>query len=170
MQDRLKSLGLVLFLSTAAAAAPAQKPADQLSVMKYLNQSAPEVYRELEIASVKNPKTYEAQMRLLIPMYKDTELRDVFFRSLKISYEVRSLSAKLRNAKASESAAIKDSLRKALSAQFDAKLELQGVQLNKLLAGIAAQKEEIKARRAKKAVLVEKRLSAIVNAQESGDW
>ena len=135
-----------------------------------LKESAPEVLKEIEGLGPQHLKKFRMQAHRFGPVCEDPELRKIFVRGLRSELEVRRSAKKLKDAKGEEKDKLKKDMEKALSEQFDAKLEGHQLRLKKMQDEIEKLKARIEKRRSMKAQLVQKRLGELSGDTETWDW
>ena len=135
-----------------------------------LKESAPDVLKEIEGLGPQHLRKFRMQAHRFGPVCEDPELRKIFVRGLRSELDVRRAAKKLKDAKGEEKDKLKKDMEKALSEQFDAKLEGHQVRLKKTQEEIEKLKARIEKRRSMKSQLVQKRLGELSGDTETWDW
>ncbi|MBI5622967.1 MAG: hypothetical protein HY924_04225 [Elusimicrobia bacterium] len=147
-----------------------QGAAEEREALDFIRETAPEMQDEFLRARKERPAAFRKRLRHMAPMLKDPETREVLKRQVKLEFQVKRLTGEMRGAKGEAKEAVKKELAKALSDQFDAKLELQVKRLGKMKDDIAELEGRISKRKAQKSEIVQKRLAELAGDSEPWDW
>lgn len=131
----------------------------------------PAMGEELERMRHEHPEGFAHQARAFGPMLRDPEGRAVLKKNLRAEFLARRAVRSYKEAKdADERKKLEPDVKRALEAQFDAKMAAHEMQLKKMTAELAKLKDRIEKRRAQRAQLIDKRLRELTNDEEGWDW
>jgi hypothetical protein len=182
MKMRILLLGAMLAVLSGSVAwagegfpkggGPGMEPGgpEEREALEFIKEAAPEMQDEFFRARKEKPAAFRKRLRGMAPMLKDPKTRETLKKQFKLDFEVRRLAKEMRGAKGEAKEALKKDLAKALSDQFDAKLDLQVKRLQKMKDDISDLEGRISKRKVLKGEIVKKRLAELSGDAEPWDW
>lgn len=149
---------------------PAPSESEEREVLDFVRGHDEQMAERLTHLRQEKPEMFRRRFREILRMYRDPEIRERFVKQHQTRREIRRLARDYREAKGKDKEAVKAKLEKALSDVFDLDLGNKELQIKKMQEQIAALKEKIAKRRAKKGELVRKRLDRMTGEDEDWDW